>query len=89
MEELWSAFTALTSSGERFGCDIYARDARTLLETRFGDLVWLCRVLEAAYEAFSNGERASPFEYGEWRQNVARCVFLTLSISLRSNALRA
>jgi hypothetical protein len=37
-------------------------DGVALLETRFGQLVWLCRALEAAHERYT-GAPPPPFEY--------------------------
>jgi hypothetical protein len=69
-EKIFLAFTTLQTL--EVGCTLAAPNAEVLLATRFGDLVWLCRVLEAACETFTGGDKPAPFEYGDWRKNVSR-----------------
>ncbi len=65
------------AAGAAIGFDISgATDGATLLATKFGQLVWLCRALEVAYERYTGGAgRPAPaHEYDalDASRNVAR-----------------
>ncbi len=64
LQELWTVFVDVRDLvAKDVGYDISTvTNVETLLQIRFGDLVWICRALELVYEAFLNSPPA-PFEY--------------------------
>ncbi len=75
---IWASYQELCEVAGKSGVDYEftsVKDARMLLEMRFGSLVWLCRVLELASAAFS-GARPPQFAYSntDASKNVERYV---------------
>ncbi len=73
---LWAAYKDIidVAGTQRIGYELpTVRTGGDLLSLRFGDLVWLCRVLELAFEAYTEDKPGSfEYSYTDALKNVVR-----------------
>lgn len=60
---LFCAYNQLIEVSPDTGYSIHVKDGSTLLTVKFGELVWLCKILEAASEKYKANYKVSNFNY--------------------------
>ena len=62
---LFCAYTELKQICPDIDFSMYVSDGETLCSMKFGELIWLCKILEAACETYKSNYKVTNYNYAD------------------------